>query len=409
VTPLEEVLVGTRPWHVEQGDVLTVLRAMPANSVQVCATSPPYWGLRDYGLPPSVWGGDPDCDHEWGAHEKPKPGRGNKPGDFSTSSLTNPARQDEVERPKTAGQFCRLCGAWLGCLGLEPTPALYVEHITAVFREVRRVLRPDGTCWVNLGDSYAGSWGAQSRPGYVDSGSTLEGGSMLSARQIAEHPKTTQTGSLKRTPGLKNKDLIGVPWRVAFSLQDDGWYLRSAITWCKKACMPESIKDRPTSATEMIFLFAKSERYFYDHGAVKEESVSDHRSGNGYARPEQMSRGGRGQDAGWEVQPTRNLRNYWLLSSEPLTDDHYAAWPTEIPRRAILAGSRPGDIALDIFSGSGRTGIVALELGRRYVGIELSDYQAAKSRQRIVNAHGVEPERAAEVAGHAQLRMPDVA
>src|SRR5262249_43093707 len=139
----------------------------------------------------------------------------------------------------------------------------YVAKMVDVFREVRRVLRKDGTLWLNLGDSYAGSWGAQSRQDGNDNRTTLEGGSMLSARQIQAHPRRTHTGSLKNTPGLKSKDLVGIPWRVAFALQADGWYLRSDIIWHKPNPMPESCTDRPTKSHEYIFLFSKSQRYFY--------------------------------------------------------------------------------------------------------------------------------------------------
>lgn len=241
-------------------------------SVHMVVTSPPYWSLRDYGVE--------------------------------------------------------------GQIGLERTPEEYVAAMVAVFREVWRVLRDDGTLWLNLGDAYAGSWGAQSR-----ATSQLADRS-VSAQQILAAPKRVNTGSwVKNHASLKPKDLIGLPWMVAFALRADGWYLRSAITWCKKAPMPESIEDRPTSATEMIFLLTKSERYFYDNHGFREASVSDHSSGNGYSRPEQISRGGRGQETPWQPQATRNMRNFWLLGPEPYLEAHFAVFPSEIPRRAILLGT----------------------------------------------------------------------
>lgn len=311
-----DVLAGRGQWAVEQGDCLSVLRGLPDASVQVCACSPPYYGLRAY-LP---------ADH--------------------------PDKGLEV--------------------GTEPTLAEYVERLVLIFREVKRVLHPTGTLWCNLADSYA------TNPGNGRGGEGVR-------RLLPLSGGVPHRSGRDRRGEAKPKDLLMVPARVALALQDDGWWLRSDIAWVKTAAMPESVTDRPTSAWEHVFLLSKRATYYYDAEAVKESAVSDHPSGNGYARPERLSVGGRGQEAPWvpPVDGKRNLRNYWLLGPEPLASDHYAAWPTEIPRRAILAGSRPGDVVLDPFSGSGRTGIVALRLGRRYAGIELSGYQADKSRARI--------------------------
>lgn len=251
------------------GDVLQQLKTLADGSVQCVVTSPPYWGLRDYG---------------------------------------------------TAGQ-----------LGLEPTPGEYVAGMVAVFEEVRRVLRPDGTLWLNLGDSYASnpSWG---RGG----GSTLEG-----------RKQSTEGGSsLDRSQaGLKPKDLVGIPWRVAFALQDAGWWLRADIIWAKRAPMPESVRDRPTRSHEHVFLLTKSARYFYDADAVREakaeSTLADNRDNeNGHRRnrayPGAASNGGTnlgGSKGG------RNQRDVWVLGPEPYPEAHFATFPTEIPRRAILAGT----------------------------------------------------------------------
>jgi len=214
-------------FEIRQGNVFDVLPTLEPQSVQTCVTSPPYWGLRDYGT--AKWeGGDADCKHA--GRSKPRRdtagATGMEHGRFK-DTRTQPAKA-YVEPVR---DVCP-CGARRvdDQVGLEPTPEEYVEKLVRVFRDVRRALRDDGTLWLNIGDSYAGSWGAQSRGD--DYPGTLEGGSMLSARQILAHPKTTQTGSLKNTPGLKPKDLIGIPWRVAFALQADGWWLRSDIIWC---------------------------------------------------------------------------------------------------------------------------------------------------------------------------------
>jgi len=229
------------------GDALGVMRGWPDGCVQMCVTSPPYWGLRDYGLPPAVWGGDEGCEHEWsGDIVTDKRGLQTSP----SGTLAGPQRADA--RKATGGAFCSLCGAWSGCLGLEPTPELYVEHLTEIMREVRRVLRDDGTCWINLGDSYNGSGGAG---GDYNAGGLKDGQPRYPGRNVGT---------------LKPKDLVGIPWRVAFALQADGWWLRSDVIWAKPNPMPESVTDRPTRAHEYVFLLSKSKRYYYDADAVRE-------------------------------------------------------------------------------------------------------------------------------------------
>lgn len=288
------------------------LRQMEAESVHCCVTSVPYWGLRDYQIPPSVWGGNPTCDHVFGEecseHEMRK---GAGFAELGKRMKGGGHKQAKVENVRIVHGFCERCGAWRGCLGLEPTYQLYVEHITEVFREVWRVLRKDGTLWINLGDCYANSragwsaqkywdgehdnrtfrdkpfdtfapkgsfarnpggtavtnngrvvdWGYRSRglqgsdakgrrtPGKADGAESNEGG--------AYHGPLEQPNRMPQ-PGLKQKDLAGMPWRVAFALQDDGWWLRRDIIWHKLNPMPESIYDRPTTSHEYIFLFSKS-------------------------------------------------------------------------------------------------------------------------------------------------------
>jgi DNA modification methylase len=281
------------------GDCITVMRALPAGSVHVCVTSPPYFGLRKYS---------------------------DDPAELGRETLHD-------------------CLAW--ARGEPPCGVCYVCHLRAVFAEVWRVLRDDGTAWLVLGDSYAGSWGNYGarkgnqrsriatrwhRPAYEDPGEGWDG-----------LPPTASV------PGLKPKDLIMIPARVALALQADGWYLRGEITWAKKAPMPESVTDRPTAATERIYLLAKEERYFYDNVAVMEPHKKEHLSRYGYAFwPEgtkEASGNGRPGNAantsGMKLpNPAgRNQRNFWLLSPEPLSLPHYAAYPSEIPRRAILAGT----------------------------------------------------------------------
>jgi DNA modification methylase len=430
------------------GDALDQLRTLPDGSAHMCVTSPPYFGLRSYNVPPSVWGGDADCTHEWTGRRdyKDSPTRNGGEGvGFDDAATTKAQRWTESAE-------CARCGAWRGCLGNEPTPERYVANLVAVFREVGRVLRPDSTLWLVLGDSFAndGKWGGRS------------GG-----KHVKELHGKTGVGREKRLTGLKGKDLIGIPWMVAFALRADGWYLRSAITWVKRAPMPESVTDRPTSATEMIFLLSRQPQYFYDAEAVREPQT-----GNTHPQRERRRPKADGAQVGTknnhsfnvaigkyvEVPGGRNLRNAWVLSPEPLSEPHYAAFPSEIPRRAILAGTseagccpacgapwvrvvkrvkgaaeaagRPKHLqsaastlslsgngsqawaergstaettgwrpscscdagppvpctALDPFCGSGTTWLVANELGRRFVGIELSPTYIEIAKRRAAQA-----------------------
>ena len=243
---------------VYQGDVRQLLAELPESSVDCCVTSPPYWGLRDYGIPPQVWGGDPGCRHDWNRMEG---GRGKEVLPFEDSALRSPVSAKDGHRAATEeGSFCSRCGAWRGHLGLEPTPDLYVEHMVDVFREVRRVLKPSGTLWLNLGDCYNAGTTARRQPSLDRVGYWQAAGSMGDRRVKAD--------------GLKPKDLVGIPWRVALALQSDGWYLRADIVWAKPNPMPESISDRPTRAHEYVFLLSRSARYFYDAEAIREPAVS---------------------------------------------------------------------------------------------------------------------------------------
>jgi len=260
------------------GDSLVVLPTLDAESVQCCVTSPPYWGLRDYDHPAQI--------------------------------------------------------------GAEPSPEGYVENLVAIFRQVRRVLRKDGTVWLNVGDGYARNGGTGNCGPNAVVGNTKK----LIQKRNCKVPDCW---------GLKDRDLMGLPWRVAFALQADGWILRSKITWIKKTAMPESVKNRPSSATEEVFLFSKSPTYYYDPNGVREPSGA-------------------------------NLRNYWILGPGQNGGGHPAAFPCELAQRCILLGSREGDTILDPFGGSGTTGLAANELGRKAILIELNPTYVQMSKKRIV-------------------------
>ena len=299
------------------GDVREVLAELPAASVQTVITSPPYWGLRDYG---------------------------------------------------EAGQ-----------IGLERTPAEYVQTMVDVFREVWRVLRNDGTLWLNLGDCFASTPPGNKTLG-VSGASTLHG--VDSERYRTTLSQSVQAKRNTVTGGLKAKDLVGIPWRVAFALQADGWYLRSDIVWSKPNPMPESVQDRPTRAHEYIFLLTKQERYFYDAAAIREgDQVYTRKAGgykdDGWARPARdgllTNKGGLADKDTTTVG--RNKRSVWTVTTKPYPESHFATFPPDLIEPCVLAGSRMGDTILDPFNGAGTTGLVSLRHGRKYVGIDLnSDY-----------------------------------
>ena len=351
-----------------QGHVLEMLRQMPAESVHCVVTSPPYWGLRDYKLEPQVWGGDPECEHEW--NERRWYTEHSAAG--ASSEAFSEAGDENAERLKQArwrsDATCTKCAAWRGSLGLEPTPELYVQHLVEIFRELRRVLRRDGTLWLNMGDLYASQGGPIKEGGGINDilGGKRETQDYRESRSVSRltppDASIGSEGSQWAPIRLKPKDLLGMPWRVAFALQADGWWLRSDIIWAKPNPMPESVTDRPTKAHEFVFLLAKSERYYYDASAIREESISqDPRrpyGSNGAweidGRPDSQRHGGdwRKQDALGKATYTgfneryrenpvlgRNKRTVWEIPTEPYPEAHFSTYPQKLVEPCILAGT----------------------------------------------------------------------
>jgi DNA modification methylase len=361
------------------GDCLDILPTLDGESVQCCVTSPPYWGLRDYGT--AVWeGGDSECDH-----------KGN-PLCSSSSSLAGYTSENIKLREFSVPMkgICSKCGATRidSQIGLESTPEAYVEKLVAVFREVRRVLRDDGTLWLNLGDSYAGGSGGR---GDNEKSRCGDGGGDPGTIRIGEG-KHDGKRIPRNVANLKPKDLVGIPWRVAFALQADGWYLRQDIIWAKPNPMPESVTDRCTKAHEYIFLLTKSARYFYDAMAVKEDSINtaeqqiakrNKQPHRGQSDPGGMRETTGGFDNITNVYERRNRRSVWTITTKPFKEAHFATFPPEIPEICIRAGSKIGDIILDPFSGAGTTGNVAERLGREYIGIELNPNYSEMGERRI--------------------------
>lgn len=270
-----------------------------------------------------MWGGEPGCRHDWA-----RPQRGRRSDLLPAAQSRSQGRLGTDERQARAGLeggcFCRRCGAWRGCLGLEPYPELYVCHLVLVLRAVRRALRDDGTLWLVIGDSFAASRSHQAK----DRGSGDLGGALATGAPAA----------------LKPKDLVGIPWRVAFALQADGWWLRSDIVWAKPNPMPESVRDRPTRAHEYVFLLAKRRRYYYDADAVREPDCG-RPAAAGYLRPARLSycddRGPRGQEREWQPGLGRNRRSVWEVATQPFAGAHFAAISANLVEPCVLAGTSP--------------------------------------------------------------------
>lgn len=384
-------------FNIINGDALDVLASIESNLLHVCVTSPPYYGLRDYGSPPRIWGGQPQCDHVWGVtipQDKRHQYTAANSGEKQTAS---------EEYPKVRGAYCTKCNAWRGAFGLEPTPELYVEHAVAIFREVRRVLRNDGTLWCNLGDSYAGGGhggGGNGRAGFDP--------------EIDKNQQASWRAGNRTPVGLKAKDLIGIPWMMAFALRADGWYLRSDNLWSKLNAMPESVKGtrwekckikvashrtqdqgyvaagehrgnvhgnledqpsadylpclgcdkcsandgyvlrkgswRPTRAHEYMFQFTKTADYYSDGEAVMEEAVGGQSAKSASFKRSGSKRGVAhvGQSVGTHREEraavayngeTRNKRSVWSLASQPFKEAHFAVFPPALVEPCILSST----------------------------------------------------------------------
>ena len=347
--------------NILQGNVNDKLKEIESDSIQCVVTSPPYWGLRDYGT--AEWiGGDSNCSHSV-AKINPL-----KVGGFTGDRLRKEGGTENEKYLKYKNR-CSDCGAIRqdNQLGIEATPEEYVENMVDVFREIKRVLKDDGTVWLNLGDSYNNY-----RPGGTSQPKqtlTNNNGSVVSYSGKRNNKSIT----------LKEKDLVGIPWRVAFALQSDGWWLRQDIIWHKPNPMPESVTDRCTKSHEYIFLLSKSSKYFYDNDAIAEQSLEygkDKRSDLGnirYDGKRTLDKSGKnGQDSFVTINQTRNKRSVWTINTQPYKEAHFAVFPEELPTLCIKAGSKEGDVVLDPFFGSGTTGWVAQRLGRRWIGIELN-------------------------------------
>jgi len=424
---IEDVLNGTKDWEVMEGSALETLKSLPERSVQCCVTSPPYFGLRAYGTAPRIWDGDIYCEHDWKAVSPRRIRTLDDVVNIESAQVANVGANCELL--PTRG--CYKCGAWEGELGQEPTPEMFIYHLVNVFDQVKRVLRDDGTCWINIADTY---W----------------------KEDKIKHPY------------LKTKDLCMIPHRLAIELQKRGWYVRQEIVWHKPNPMPESVIDRCTNTHEYILLCSKRKNYYFDNIAISElaECSADKRAGKGRIHYGGKRNGevGTGQSSFVSISEMRNKRSVWFMTTSTYKGAHFATFPEELPKLCILAGTsekgccsecgtpwkriidHPGNpegilgykgvpnaktkaggfdpseiattdgqrlkkghnptqfykgkiigwgasckcdgkvvpcITLDIFNGSGTTGVVAVRNGRRYIGCEMKPEYIQLTHERM--------------------------
>lgn len=411
-------MTATPSWTSEAatlytGDATQTLAALPDASAHCIVTSPPYWGLRDYHT--AGWdGGDPTCTHPV-SHSAGHPvGPSTRRGTTQHPAANDPI--DDLAKPADRGadpRMCRRCGATRrdDQYGLEATPDDYIATLRRVFTQLRRVLVPDGTAWLNLGDSYSTEPPGQTRR--ATRPSTPSG-----AQPAASGPEVARRSGVDRVASVPRKNLRGMPWRVALALQADGWILRNAIVWAKRNPMPESVRDRLSTTYEFVFLLTTQPRYYFDLDAIRvpllrPEALTEGITFGGSpgirtgalgasARRRGGTYGAKYRDPtpftrtppGAALHPTgrrhtathprgKNPGDVWSLSTRPSREAHFAAFPIDIPLRCIAAGCPPDGVVLDPFSGAATTGLAALQLGRRYVGIDLNPDYTALAQHRL--------------------------
>ena len=348
------------------GDNLETLKTLPDKSVDCCITSPPYYGLRDYGT--GTWvGGDPNCNHIADGFNN------------NRNFINEDGRGGN--NPSIGGHVCKLCGAVREDkqVGLEQTPKEYIDRLVAIFTEVKRILKDDGTLWVNIGDTY------NSKP-------AGNKGELEYVRQGALAIRYTK----HVVEDCKEKDLIGIPWLLAFALRNDGWYLRQDIIWHKPNPMPESVKDRCTKSHEYIFLLSKSPKYYFDYEAIQEYTNPTYSDRYNYSfvnnresdkkRPNELQMSGEYHTHNWDnlnYTGKRNKRDVWSVIPSHYKEAHFATFPEELIEPMVLAGCPKGGVVLDPFMGSGTTAVVAKKNNCNYIGCELNPEYVKMAENRI--------------------------
>jgi len=342
---------------IYQGHTFLVLQTFPPESVNCIITSPPYWGLRDYGTEPLIWGAKDGCEHEWQSKTTKWHGdRGN--GDHKEVYC-------DMAEQKSDSAFCSLCGAWRGSLGLEPTYRGYISHLMQIMYECKRVLRKDGTMWVNIGDSF--------------SGNASSGGEETRTCQSKPNARDKYLFTKK---GIPPKSLIGIPERFALAMTDElGMIRRNTIIWHKPNCMPSSAKDRFTVDFEYVYFFTKSGKYWFE--AQEEPMTAPKGNPRPFAKKGNNDRNDTGRIYNPPDELTRHPRCVWTITTKPFKGAHFATFPPALVEPMIKSGCPENGVVIDPFMGSGTTGMVAKSLNRNYVGIELNPKYVKMAEKRI--------------------------
>jgi len=365
-----------------QGDTLKVLKTLPDEIINCCVTSPPYWGLRDYGTTPQIWDGNKDCKHKWNIRKYSKVTNYNEGFNQRWENSPNKIqKQSEMGKIRNIEEgFCSKCGAWRGSLGLEPTFELYIKHLCDIFDEVNRVLRNDGTCWVNLGDSYNGNKTGNTNGIYKN--------------RIDKSKSWANSDSFKKAEqDIPAKSLCLIPQRFAIEMVNRGWILRNTIIWHKPNCMPSSAKDRFTVDFEYLYFFSKSKKYYFEQqfepyqfpldrwgGIYTDGNVPNSKYLKENIDPAQITKRPRSFRSN---EKGRNKRTVWKIPTKPFPDAHFAVFPEALIETPIQAGCPKGGIVLDPFMGAGTTAVVSLKQGKRYLGIELKQEYIDIANKRI--------------------------
>jgi len=400
---------------VQCGDCREIMATYPEDSVDLVVTSPPYWGLRDYGGSPQVYGGNPTCEHQW-VDKKAKLNNENRQGLSSNTLNVGEKAQNLHGYGESLQSYCFKCGAWRGSLGLEPHPQMFIDHLVEISREIKRVIKPRGSFWLNLGDTYCGSWGSYgNRKELTGKESTQrEKKSEYIDRRAYKNTKQKppSANNFKDSNWLQPKQLLGIPWRVATALQHDGWILRNCVIWYKPNHMPESVRDRLTKSYEFFFFFVKQRKYYFDLDAIREPVQTENRDYlqqdyNGKYKEtidhetlgSPRARYNRNKTPGMNIAEYRTSRrelglpegningknpgDVWEVNTHPFPGSHFAVFPPDLIEPIIKSSSPPNGTILDPFAGSGTALRVARKLGRKFIGIELNPEYAAMCERRV--------------------------
>ncbi len=373
----------TESGKIYNGECLDVLKQLPSESVNCAVTSPPYWALRDYGVKGSIWDGEPNCEHQWDLEEKKNPMDKGGKGQHDEGGRVGGMGVKRTTKLHSSG-FCSKCGAWRGSLGLEPTFDLYIKHLCDIFDEVKRVLRKDGTCWVNLGDTYGG----------VGRGKSHNDG-----RLQGLHNQYKGGLPEKGTYGTIDKCLCQIPSRFSIEMCNRGWILRNTLIWHKPNCMPSSVKDRFTIDFEYLFFFVKNKKYWFEtqrepqkRSSIKRAFAHDNLEKRKLKGNEPYALSGKAQKKAHEKVKLKFLqgekierikRCVWKITTKPFKGAHFAVFPEELIETPIKAGCPENGVVLDMFMGSGTTGLVSHKLNRKWIGIELNKEYCEIAKKRI--------------------------